>query len=146
MEYDAACAVKWDKLNGKPRVKIFPGNQENTDDLYRILHHTGVAFDLIVDDGGHTMNQQYVSFKHLFPAVKDGGFYFLEDLHTSYLPNYGGALKKNGTMIEHIKNMIDGMYMNMHHKDVGEPNVDVIESIHCMHELCVFEKKRALRV
>ena len=141
MEYGAECAEKWDKLNGKPRVKIIAGDQENVAHLDRLLGVSGKEFDLIIDDGGHTMNQQFISFKHLFPTLKDGGFYFLEDLQTSYWDQYGGGYKKEGTMIEHIKNMIDGMYKNMHNKDVGEPNTEIIESIHCMHELCAFEKK-----
>jgi hypothetical protein len=141
MEYDAACADKWSQQNKNPRITIVSGDQAKVDDLYKLLNIAGKDFDVMIDDGGHTMIQQFTSFKYLFPAVKIGGLYFLEDLHTSYWDQYGGGLKKEGTMIEHIKTMIDGMYMNMHHKDVGEPNVDVIESIHCMHELCVFEKK-----
>ena len=42
-------------------------------------------FDLIVDDGGHTMEQQQVSLGFLFPRVRPGGVYIVEDLHTSFL-------------------------------------------------------------
>ncbi len=30
--------------------------------------------DIILDDGGHTMEQQKVSFKHIFSKVKQGAF------------------------------------------------------------------------
>lgn len=139
MEYDAACAEKWDKQNGKTRIKIISGDQAKTEDLDRVLSVSGREFDFIIDDGGHTMVQQFVSYKHLFPAVKSGGLYFLEDLQTSYAASYGGGYKREGSMIEHIKSMIDGFYK----PDVGEPNLAILESIHCMHELCVFEKKGA---
>jgi len=49
------------------------------------------GFDIIIDDGGHTMNQQINSFKALFPFVKSGGIYIIEDLHTSYSSSYGGV-------------------------------------------------------
>lgn len=68
--------------NGKVRCHI--GDQENREDLERIVTSTGEGlFDLILDDGGHTMRQQQVSLAHLFKYVKPGGFYLVEDLHTS---------------------------------------------------------------
>jgi len=38
-------------------------------------------FDVVVDDGAHLSDAQQTSFFALFPAVKPGGFYFVEDLH-----------------------------------------------------------------
>ncbi len=37
-------------------------------------------FDIIVDDGGHTFRQQRTSFQELWPYVKEGGVYVVEDL------------------------------------------------------------------
>lgn len=36
------------------------------------------------------MEQQITSFKVLFPFVKEGGVYAIEDLHTSYWRTHGG--------------------------------------------------------
>jgi glycosyltransferase involved in cell wall biosynthesis len=58
-------------------------------------------FDVIIDDGGHMMGQQQISLGTLFPALNEGGLYFVEDLHTSYWPFgkykdlYGTALDIN---------------------------------------------------
>lgn len=41
-------------------------------------------FDIIIDDGGHTMKQQQESFKMLYPHLNKGGLYIIEDLNTSY--------------------------------------------------------------
>ncbi len=58
-------------------------------------------FDVIVDDGGHMMGQQQISLGTLFPYLKPGGIYFIEDLHTSFWPVngysdlYGTPLDRN---------------------------------------------------
>ncbi len=64
------------------RSVMFEGNQENVDDLERFLSLHGGDFDIIIDDGGHTMKQQQVSLGVLFDAVKPGGHYIIEDLHS----------------------------------------------------------------
>lgn len=38
-------------------------------------------FDAIIDDGAHLSDAQQISFFALFPALKPGGLYFIEDLH-----------------------------------------------------------------
>ncbi len=64
------------------RSVMFEGNQESVDDLERFLSEHGEDFDIIIDDGGHTMRQQQISLGILFDAVKSGGYYIIEDLHT----------------------------------------------------------------
>ena len=64
------------------RSVIFKGNQESVDDLEEFLSVHGEDFDIIIDDGGHTMRQQQISLGVLFDAVKSGGHYIIEDLHT----------------------------------------------------------------
>lgn len=63
---------------------MFNVDQENSTELIAFIETVGQDFDIIIDDGGHTMNQQITSFKILFPALKSGGIYVIEDLHTSY--------------------------------------------------------------
>ena len=63
------------------RSIMFKGDQENTNDLEKFLSLHGGDFDIIIDDGGHTMKQQQVSLGVLFNAVKPGGYYIIEDLH-----------------------------------------------------------------
>lgn len=80
-------------------------NQENAEQLQGFVKTTGGDFDIIIDDGGHTMKQQITSFSVLFPHVKSGGMYIIEDLHTSYWERYGGGRKK--TTINFLKTLID---------------------------------------
>jgi hypothetical protein len=52
-------------------------------------------WDILIDDGGHTMLQQQLAFKHLLKTVKPGMFYVIEDLHTSFLPYLSRCNKEN---------------------------------------------------
>ena len=67
---------------------IFVGSQEDESVLRNIAAegHAFGGYDVIVDDGGHTMKQQLASLQVLWPAVSSGGLYVIEDLQTSYMP------------------------------------------------------------
>ncbi|MDQ6867049.1 MAG: class I SAM-dependent methyltransferase [Pseudomonadota bacterium] len=74
------------------RVRIEIADQSNTTDLARIAATHG-PFDLIVDDGSHIWNHQILTLRTLFPFVKAGGYYILEDIDTSYgvhVPQFKG--------------------------------------------------------
>ena len=68
------------------RWKFVLGDQTNLNDLDKCVEEE--PFDIILDDGGHTMRQQQITFGHLLKHVKSGGYYILEDLHTSFEPSY----------------------------------------------------------
>ena len=73
------------RLNNK-RVTCLQADQSNRKDLVHSMSKIGKKLDVIIDDGGHYMNQQQISFGVLFRNLKSGGIYFIEDLHTSYWP------------------------------------------------------------
>ncbi len=83
-------------------IQIFRGDQADP----KFLTSIPGTFDIIIDDGGHTMKQQQVSFKHLFPRLNEGGMYVIEDLHTSYWPEFGGGY----TTMHFLKDVIDDMH------------------------------------
>ena len=66
--------------------KIHIGDQTKREDL---LHHFGdLFFDVIIDDGSHRMKAQQVTLITLFERVKSGGWYVIEDLHTSEIKGF----------------------------------------------------------
>jgi hypothetical protein len=78
--------------NDAGRVKTLVADQGKREDLARVIAAAGGSFDIVVDDGGHRMDQQQISFATLFPAVKSGGLYVIEDIHTSFpelYPDHG---------------------------------------------------------
>ena len=64
------------------RSIMFEGDQSNVEDLQRFLSEHGGDFDMIIDDGGHTMEQMQTSLNYLWNSVKSGGLYVIEDLHS----------------------------------------------------------------
>jgi methyltransferase family protein len=66
--------------------------------------------DIIIDDGGHTMRQQITTLGELFPHLQPRGIYICEDVHTAYLPDWGGGLRRPGTFIEYSKALIDALH------------------------------------
>jgi hypothetical protein len=42
-----------------------------------------VKFDIIIDDGGHSMYQQQLTLISMLHRLKRGGYFIVEDLHTS---------------------------------------------------------------
>lgn len=48
----------------------------------------GISFNLIIDDGSHLTSDQITSFHLLFPLLRPGGLYVVEDTCTSYWPPF----------------------------------------------------------
>lgn len=70
------------------KIITYVYNQENKEDLLEFIELSGGNFDLIIDDGGHTMKQQQISLGILFKTLNSGGVYIIEDLHTSVIDGY----------------------------------------------------------
>ncbi len=49
----------------------------------------GRTFDLIIDDGGHKLQQQVMALFFLWPFLRPGGMYIIEDLEDSrFMPHF----------------------------------------------------------
>ena len=71
------------------RIRIFQGSQVDKEFLDKVCKEIG-ELDLIIDDGSHINEHVIETFKILFPKLKEGGIYVIEDTNTSYWPEYGG--------------------------------------------------------
>lgn len=122
-------------------VKVFIGDQEDKDFLTEICKQIPQV-DIIVDDGGHVMNQQINTFEVMYNHLKSNGVYLCEDVHTSYWSEYNGGYKRPGTYIEYIKTYIDKL--NAYHSRDPACQVDQFtkstNSIHFYDSIVVIEK------
>ena len=66
-------------------VSVFIGDQNNPTDLEECIKTYGGDFDIIIDDGSHYGEHIVTSFKTLYPHLKEGGIYIIEDLHAAQL-------------------------------------------------------------
>ena len=74
--------------NDGPRIRTFNGSQQSTEDLDRMLLEFP-KFDIVVDDAGHEPEFQLIAFNHLWPRVKPGGWYVVEDITPGHDPEQG---------------------------------------------------------
>lgn len=88
------------------RTSVHIGSQTDPEFLNSVTASTG-PLDVVIDDGGHTMEQHRVSLETLWPHVRPGGLYIIEDLHTAYIEKFGGG-GPDSTM-ERLKAHVDWM-------------------------------------
>ncbi len=89
------------------RVSIEILDQANIEEVTQAAIRRG-PFDIVIEDGSHLWEHQITSLKTLFPFVRDGGIYIVEDLQK----NYGGMQAgyrgvSSTTCVEYLKRLVD---------------------------------------
>ena len=124
-------------------IHILIGSQSDRSFL-RQVRKAIPPVDILIDDGGHTMKQQIVTFEELFGHVKDEGVYLCEDTHTSYRLKHGGGYKRRGTFVEYSKNFIDDL--NAYHSTEKRHRITdftkTVNAVHFYDSMVVIEKQR----
>jgi hypothetical protein len=126
----------------EPGIEVVIGDQADPRflaDLRRQLPR----IDILIDDGGHTMVQQTVTFQYLFPHMDRHGVYLCEDMHTSYWREFGGGYRQPHTFIEFAKGLVDQLNA-WHSKDPNSfaptPMTEAISSLHFYDSMLVIER------
>ncbi len=127
---EAACAGRFD---------VAVGDQSDPEFLRSVVERFG-PFDVIIDDGGHTMAQQITSIECLFPTVNDGGVYLVEDTHTSYWEPFQDA---DETFMDWAKARLDDIngYHFRTEAELGTWTTSVT-GIHVYDSIVVLDKGR----
>ncbi len=126
------------------RIKIFKGSQIDKEFLENMISEIG-ELDIIIDDGSHINAHVVTTFKILFPKLKKGGIYVIEDTQTSYWPDYGGDskdLNNPKTMMNFFKGFTDCINHKEFLKKGYEPSYydKHIISMHFYHNLIFIYK------
>ncbi len=126
------------------RIRILQGSQVDPDFLNKLIQEMG-TIDVIIDDGSHINEHVIETFKFLFPKLKDGGIYIVEDTQTSYWTDFGGDsenLNNPNTMMNFFKGLLD----SMNNKEFIIPNYQQtyydkkIVSMHFYHNMIFIYK------
>lgn len=73
--------------------------------------------DVVIDDGSHVSGDVIHTLRNLWPQLSNEGLYFVEDLHTSYWPAWGGGLRRSDSSIEALKSLVDVLHQPYFQKD-----------------------------
>jgi hypothetical protein len=77
------------------RVALFVGDQADP----RVIRNAHVSatteFDIVIDDASHLSSKTIASFRAIWPLVKPGGYYAVEDTHGAYHSHYYGEHEAN---------------------------------------------------
>lgn len=132
--------VAREAVAGRHPVEI--GDQEDAGFLRGVAETHG-PFDVIIDDGGHTMRQQIASVEALFPMLNEGGTYIVEDSHTSYWPEYADPDPDGPTFIGWLKDRIDDLHA-FHHSQSEQlltPWQTALSGIHVYDSVAVLDRE-----
>lgn len=137
IDIDPDCA-RFDGIHGQVRI----GSQADPEFLSKVFDEMG-GVDIVLDDGSHHMDHVPATLAALFPRLSDGGLYMIEDLHTAFWREYGGARQGGGNFFAKVAAIID----DMHHWYHGDPVTDPalaqgVTGIHIHDSIVVLEKGR----
>lgn len=151
MEIDKDCA---DKFRNQVELMIV-GSKSDFDVLKQA--EAKAPYDMIVDDGGHTRLQQINSLIGLFPYVKNGGFYVLEDVYFSFTQIMNDNPKSSfDLLVQIIQHLNDPVFVyepnpNVKFERLAGYNFEItneikylienVQSVNCFYHACVLFKK-----
>ena len=76
------------------------------------IKYLNCEFDIIIDDGSHSVRDQLISLKYFYPYLKSEGIYVIEDLdHYKVSPHLNPDQEVN-TTVEVLKAIKDGKTIN----------------------------------
>ena len=128
------------------RIRTFTGSQVDETFLRGVVREIG-DLDIVVDDGSHINEHVIQTFRLLFPMLKPGGFYVVEDTQTSYWREYGGdeGVRPPGdhTAMGFFKGLVDGLNVEEFRiEDYEASSFDTsIHGMHFYHNLIFIEKR-----
>lgn len=129
----------------EPRVRVLQGDQGDTACLESLGKEHG-PFDIVIDDGSHLNEHVLTSFNALFPHVRQGGLYVIEDVQTSYWPGWGGNsrdLNDTTTSMGFVKTLVDGLnHQELVRTEPHEPSLTdlTVSGLHVHHNLVFIER------
>ena len=69
----------WDQMD-PDRYDFYQGDAYNGGSLKMFADECAEGFDVIIDDGPHTLQSQVFAVEHYYPMVKPGGVLIIEDI------------------------------------------------------------------
>jgi hypothetical protein len=129
-------AKKWEQHG----FKIFIGDQSKGE-FWDSFFETVGNVDILIDDGGHTNDQQIVTLSKVVDHVNDDGVVIVEDVHTSYMKEFGNP--SSFSFISYAKRIVD--HVNGRHwgfANAGAPMASRVFSVEFYESVVVLNISR----
>ena len=125
------------------RIRIFRADQSSAAALELVVEQIG-RLDIVVDDGSHLSPHVRTSFETLFPLLHRDGMYAIEDLQTSYWPEFAGSEDRHdrSTSMALVKDLVDGLNYEEFVDEAYRPTyTDLhVTAVHAYHNLVFIQK------
>jgi len=108
-------------------VSVFIGDQEDTN-FWKEFRNTVEGIDILIDDGGHTSEQQQVTLEQMLQYIRPGGIYICEDIHGTFNKFSGFA----AGLVNELNSMNNSEFQSSVHSIHFYPYMLVIEK-HLVH-------------
>ena len=120
--------LKHFKNAGNDRMHTIQGDQSSRQDLKKITD-IRYEFDVIIDDALHASQHQQITFSYLFPFLKPGGVYIIEDLHFQPDLYEEKGVSKTRELLEYLNvhKEWNSTYATDCEKKTIEQSVDLVE-------------------
>lgn len=120
-------AKKWEQEG----FEIYIGDQSSPDFWQEFFSRVGMV-DIVLDDGGHTNEQQIVTAHCCMENIKNGGKLVVEDTHTSYLSEFGNPSPYS--FVNYSRKLIDSLHSRF-------PGVRVANNLanRCVYSVSFYE-------
>lgn len=128
------------------RLFTYQGSQDDPIFLNEVIKDLGTP-DIIIDDASHISSLTIKSFEILFPLLKSGGLYFIEDLSCSYRNGFEGSKELKSLTEPTVVNYLFEMVHSLHNPQYGVSGYtqpfkwNQVESVHFYPELVLIKKK-----
>lgn len=125
------------------RTRFYQISQDNKESLTSMIATEGNPM-VIIDDASHINDLTIKTFNILFPLLKSGGIYIVEDLETSYWDDLGYNGNKNpnkgNTIVNYLKGLVDATNSQSFDEKFHNEYSGKIEFIHFFKQTCIIKK------
>jgi hypothetical protein len=125
--------IEREKLSEGFRVH-FGVDQADRERLNAIIaeEYAGDALDLVIDDASHLYTPSLATFETLFPRLRNGGLYFLEDWKANLIfPRHGGGDSDDFPPFHHLVREL---------LEVSLRAPSIISAVKCYHNFVILER------
>ncbi|MFE4973653.1 hypothetical protein ACFRAR_16265 [Kitasatospora sp. NPDC056651] len=126
------------------RLHTLKADQSDPAQLLDIAERHG-PFDIVIDDGSHVNEHIRTTFRALYPHVRPGGLYVIEDLWTSYAPGFGGNEDPEAcgtTTLGLVKQLVDDLHYEEQPAKPADGVGASLAGLHLYRNIAFLEKGR----